>query len=191
MRPLKQANRHDPANGLHGDCHRTCLAMMLDMERDAVPNYAEQAGEDWILFHQLFEDWLNTKGYATFNIAFAADFDDVMRTMRHMNPGTFYLLGGTSRNGTGHSVVCINNKILADPSLDNSGIVGPMSDGYFYITILIPANQKANLVKPDPDPEYAGRAESAPEPCPECGNDNPAKKCIGCRHKFEVAGDPS
>lgn len=28
MRLQKQAHRHDPASGVWGDCHRTCVAMV-------------------------------------------------------------------------------------------------------------------------------------------------------------------
>ena len=35
----KQANRHDPENGIFGDCYRTCLAGLLGVDRDSVPHH--------------------------------------------------------------------------------------------------------------------------------------------------------
>jgi hypothetical protein len=58
--------------------------------------------------------------------------------MKAINPGVFYLLGGQSRTDCGHSVVCLDDAIIWDPSLTDAGIVGPMEDGYYWITVLIP-----------------------------------------------------
>jgi len=158
MTPHKQRNRHRPEEGIYGDCHRTCLAMLLDLEPEEVPNFAEQAPNQWVEFHALFEDWLSKRGLATFTIPFDAAPEAVLQHMRIMNPGVFYILGGMSRSEVGHSVVALNDHIIADPSLTDSGIVGPMEDGYTYITILIPLHQKANGVR-TPDPDYVGLRE--------------------------------
>jgi len=39
MKLQKQAFRHDPSNGMYGDCHRTAIASILGVERDTVPNF--------------------------------------------------------------------------------------------------------------------------------------------------------
>jgi hypothetical protein len=160
MVPLKQKYRHNPAEGAYGDCHRTCLAMILELERDTVPNFAEHAHEQWGLWQDLVNEFLAEHGMGMFRIAFAADLDAVLHYMLQVNPGIFYILGGSSRNGTGHSVVCVNDKIIADPSLDDSGIVGPMEDGHFWIEVLVPALTVNRLNLPRPDLAYAGVSEN-------------------------------
>lgn len=158
MRVLKQANLHDPENDIWGDCHRTCIAMLLNLERDEVPNFAEVAKDDADKFHALVRDWLAGRGYATFSLAFDADLDSVLSTMRGMNPGTFYLLGGMSRTGCAHSVIGLNDRIIADPSRTDSGIVGPI-DGYYWITVLVPMILRASSTTVESDPLYCGQAE--------------------------------
>jgi len=39
MRP--QTQLHRGGTGVYGDCYRTCLAMVLDMDRDEVPHFCE------------------------------------------------------------------------------------------------------------------------------------------------------
>lgn len=54
--------------------------------------------------------------------------DDVLLSVRNMNGhggSIIYLLGGESRNDCGHTVVCQDDRIVWDPSIDKSGIVGP------------------------------------------------------------------
>ena len=41
MRPQQQKFKHDPANGSYGDCFRTALACILDLDRDEVPHFNE------------------------------------------------------------------------------------------------------------------------------------------------------
>jgi hypothetical protein len=161
MTPHKQRNRHRPEEGIYGDCHRTCIAMLLDLEPEEVPNFAARAPDQWVEFHGLFEDWLNARGLATLSVIFegSVGLGAVLHHMRVINPGTFYILGGLSRSGCGHSVVGLGDQIIADPSLSDAGIVGPMEDGYYYLTFLIPLHQKANGVAPPADPEYAGLQE--------------------------------
>ena len=39
MQRLTQANLHKPADGIFGDCARTCMAMILGLDRDSIPNF--------------------------------------------------------------------------------------------------------------------------------------------------------
>lgn len=161
MKPLKQKYRHNPEKGEFGDCHRTCLAMLLEVERDSVPNFAEQAADNWSLWQELVNEFLAEHRMGMFRIAFADSLESVLHYMRQVNPGIFYTLSGSSRNGTGHVVVAINDRIVADPALDDSGIVGPMSDGYFWVEVLVPGLMVNRLTLPRPDLAYKGLAEGA------------------------------
>jgi hypothetical protein len=62
----------------------------------------------------------------------------VLTGLKGYAPGIFCLLGGTSRSGCGHTVIVCDGEIAWDPSQANSGIVGPMSDGFFWLTFLVP-----------------------------------------------------
>lgn len=46
----------------------------------------------------------------------------------------YYLLGGDAGRGTGHTVVGFGGTIVHDPHPDNVGLIGPMDDGYYWVT---------------------------------------------------------
>ena len=75
---------------------------------------------------------------ATFAFPADAELAGVLQHMAVLNPGIHYLLSGSRRNGTNHVVVACGGEIVHDPALDDSGIVGPMDNGFFYVEILVP-----------------------------------------------------
>lgn len=133
----KQAFRHRPEKGEFGDCHRTAIACILDIPRDEVPNFGEFYGIPGA-FHAAERQFLASRGLALVNVVFQAPLDQVLMTMGATNPDAYYLLGGTSRTGVGHSVVGLGGQIIWDPSIDDAGIVGPMDDGLYWISYLVP-----------------------------------------------------
>lgn len=38
MKPVRQLYRHDPANGVYGDCWRACIASVLELPIEDVPH---------------------------------------------------------------------------------------------------------------------------------------------------------
>lgn len=153
MRIQKQRYRHKPEEGIYGDCHRTCIAMLMSLDRDEVPHFAHGDPPDW---RARETEFLAEHGFGNFVIGFSCTLDELFNYMRHVNPGVFYILSGSSKNGTGHSVVAINDSIIADPSLDDSGIVGPMEDGLYWIQTLVPGIVVNRLNLPRPDMGYVG-----------------------------------
>lgn len=141
MKPQKQLIRHDPANGQYGDCHRTAIACVLDMDAADVPHFMDRTpgkGEAPEA-ERLVEAWLNERGVTQISIIFPGSLtaDEVMTTVMNVNsqrPGLAFLLGGESRTGVNHTVVCRDGKIVCDPSQTDAGIVGPCDDGYYWVT---------------------------------------------------------
>jgi hypothetical protein len=137
MKPQKQLNRHRPEDGIYGDCHRTAIAVCLDMDAKDVPHFMDGnvSGDD---AHDQVEAWLNERGICTINVVFPGEtpLSDVLKTVALTNHRSMpvFILGGQSRNGCNHSVVCCDGEIACDPSLDDSGIVGPCDDGYYWLT---------------------------------------------------------
>ena len=146
MKPQKQLFRHRPAEGIFGDCHRTAIACVLDMDAKDVPHFmdgspgksdgpgeTEKANDA----NDRVEAWLNERGIATINMAFDGKMplQDILSTVANINRSRpVFILGGMSRNGVNHSVVCCDGEIVCDPSLDDSGIVGPCDDGWWWLT---------------------------------------------------------
>lgn len=138
MTPLKQRNRHRPEDGVWGDCHRACVASMLDLPLDAVPHFGD-GGCDNVEFDRRVREYLASQRIAPVTTIFSGSespLADVLDCVGHLNPGMHYIIGGKSRAGCGHSVIGFDRKIVFDPSLDENGIVGPMDDGFYWITFL-------------------------------------------------------
>lgn len=138
MTPNKQLNLHDPAAGVIGDCWRTCIACLLDKSPSDVPHFVDGCWDDAATAARRTRQYLATLGLNFIEYPMQAELTDVLRSVGSINPDQHYLLSGNSRNGTGHTVVCYNDQIVWDPSRDESGIVGPMDDGLFWIVWLTP-----------------------------------------------------
>lgn len=139
MTPHKQLHRHLPDQGQIGDCWRTCFACLLDMQPAEVPHFVEHCWQNSELGRRNAATWLAPRGLHIVELAYSGELQAVLDFMKTCNPGTYFLLGGNSRNGCGHSVIVCDGEIVWDPSLDDAGIVGPMDDGYYWITFLVPA----------------------------------------------------
>lgn len=138
MKPQKQLYRHNPADGVYGDCHRTAIACLLDLDVEEVPHvYASGATPKaaW----SAMEAWLHEHyELRQVSVAYTGDssLEQVLASIDSANPDLSFILGGTSRTGCNHSVVCKGVRIVCDPSLDNAGIVGPCDDGLWWVTFL-------------------------------------------------------
>lgn len=139
MIPQKQLYRHDPANGVYGDCYRTVIACLLDLAPTDVPHINEDTGASGMKEQgDAMDVWLAGRGLREINIAFPGDtpLADVLSTMEAMNPGLRFMITGTSRNETNHCVICRSGEIEWDPSLTDSGIVGPADNGFWLASFL-------------------------------------------------------
>lgn len=131
----KQLLRHNPEAGIYGDCHRTAIACLLNLHPAEVPHFMENNQDNWL---QLEQEWLKSRNLWTVSTVYQAKLETVLEAIEAMNPGVYGLLGGQSKNGCGHSVVICGGKIVWDPALDDSGIIGPMEDGLYWVTYLVP-----------------------------------------------------
>lgn len=138
MRPQTQAFRHDPANGVHGDCYRTALAVLLGKDRDEVPHFLHD-GCDALDFNDRIAEYLATLDMQHFSIPLQAD--DAKAAMVYLSacsPDVPCILSGMSPRGTCHAVVVLNGSMVCDPHPDGGGLVAPCTDGYFWIELATP-----------------------------------------------------
>ena len=122
MIPIKQRRRHNPEKGEYGDCSTAALASILELPYEDVPDFAfsETQRDD-------IRAWLKSIGRDLIWFVWNGDFplSEIQERMKLWNPDVYYFLLGNSSNDVCHVVVCLNGEIVHDPSLDNSGIVGP------------------------------------------------------------------
>jgi|HubBroStandDraft_1064217.scaffolds.fasta_scaffold109856_3 hypothetical protein len=131
MKPQKQRNHHRPAEGVYGDCFRTVIASMLELEPEEVPHENRELGDGEQ--DTLMNVWLAGRGLRFVQVPYAVDPEDAMGIMAEMYPGLLYVLGGRSRTGVNHFVICRDREIVSDPSLTDAGIVGRCDDDHVWI----------------------------------------------------------
>lgn len=137
MKYHKQTILHDPANGKWGDCFRTCLACLLDLDPHEVPHFMHGGDLDMGEVWASVDEWLSERGLQRAVFAFQADVDEVLQTMGHMNPTVAYMLMGESPRGTNHEVVARGGEIVNDPHPEGGGLVGPADNGFVYVEMLV------------------------------------------------------
>jgi hypothetical protein len=127
MTPCRNLSHHDPANGVVGDCHRCCIAAVLDLDPSEVPHFTQialETGRPWL---EVQNEWLASYGFSYMRIAYLGHetLETVLATTALNCPGAPLILGGTAAVAPcAHSVVIMDGKIIMDPS--DSGIVGPL-----------------------------------------------------------------
>lgn len=126
MIPITQLYKHDPENGMWGDCWTACLASILELPREEVPHVYDK-GVDGVEGRRHARLWLEGQGLTLISTVFmgSENLKDLMYSQLVNNPDIHYILGGESKNGICHAVVAINDRIVWDPAIDKSGIVGP------------------------------------------------------------------
>lgn len=149
MTPQKQLFLHNPPETI-GDCERTAIACLLDLPVTEVPHFGQHYWDNPDAFNRAEDEYLLSVGYVRAQVPYNHPLDEVLGSMRFCAPDVYYLLSGTSRTGVNHTVICLNDTIVWDPSTIDSGIVGPCSDGHYWVTLLIQSRFSAATSKQTP-----------------------------------------
>ena len=137
MHFTKQKFRHDPENGVYGDCFRTALACILDLPCDDVPHFMEDNNPDFDVLWERVDEWLHERNLRLFKVAFDCELQELLDMMGRLNGDIYYFLSGKSKTGVIHTVICYGGQIIHDPSRDNSGIIAPCDeDNVYWVDIL-------------------------------------------------------
>lgn len=134
MIPVKQRIRHAPTAGAFGDCHRACMASILELVYEEVPHFADgwPSSEE---FARREREFLLGLGFVPIVTGYIADsLDRVLACLAVTNPDNYYILGGGTAAGTGHSVVGLNDRIVHNPG--SAQIIGPLDDGLYLVTFI-------------------------------------------------------
>ena len=138
---MKQKYKHDPDNGIFGDCYRTCLAYILGLDRDDVPHYITTMDKEcWAKEIQpKYDTYLADRGWQELAIPVTeAPLDQILEWSKTRTPfAVRAMLTGRSNTGCNHVVVINNGEVELDPSIDEAGIIGPCDDGFYWVTWII------------------------------------------------------
>lgn len=142
MKELKQFYFHRPERGEIGDCWRTCIACLLNADSPAsVPHYLWDMfsldDDNWQHVLAKQNEWLSSKGlrFVEYPVT-AGSLEGLRAYLAHYYKDMYVMVGCNSKHG-GHEVIMKNGDYMWDPSKDDSGCVGPMNDGYYWIGNLI------------------------------------------------------
>ncbi len=141
MREQKQLYRHIPEQRLIGDCWRTCIACILDVAPDTIPHYYEMFWGQGEVISDKVHEATNKELKKSYGVVFVetpleATYEQLRTYLKHYYKDMYVIVGCNSKNG-GHSVIMKNDDYMWDPAIDNSGCVGPMDDGYYWIGLLL------------------------------------------------------
>ncbi|MER8478407.1 GcrA family cell cycle regulator [Mesorhizobium sp. M1163] len=106
------------------------------MPAEEVPHWHEDlSGAEQSARH---DAWLREREILRISIPVVADaLEKALEWGAYYSRGMAYILAGRSRNDTNHVVICRGQEIIWDPAIDDSGVVGPCSDGYFWFEFLV------------------------------------------------------
>lgn len=138
MTPHKQLNPHSPAHGVWGDCYRTAIACILDVEPATVPHVMDGGTVTGDEADALMRRHLARLGYSLFAVPYhGLTLEELLAEQKRTNPDMHYMLGGISRTGCGHWVICKDGEIVHDPSRAEAGIIGPHEGGYYWTVVVV------------------------------------------------------
>ncbi len=120
MKPVPQTRLSDNDNKIYGNCWEACLASLLEIPIEDVPELNAGDPEDteglWVLNTNT---WLATRGLMFLEFPSLPPDD-----YAHMGIDTYHIIIGPSprKNGS-HAVVGRNGKIVHDPHPDKTGLL--------------------------------------------------------------------
>lgn len=146
MKFHKQSIPHIPIAGKIGDCFRTALACLLDLEPSEVPHfvsmYYDPSGKvDNISMNKHVKDWLSAQGYMLLDMPYELDIPplDLIYNIGAMTgPDILYLVTGMSNVGA-HVVIACGSQLLWNPS--HNDLIGPIN-GMYWVSYLLPVSMR-------------------------------------------------
>ncbi len=142
MTPLKQRFKHDPTNGVWGDCQRAAVASIFDLALNDVPDFGD-GGPSSEEFRRRIDAFMERYGLVAVSVPYNCTLEQLLEATALQANNVYFLLGGTSRTGVNQTVVGYNGKIIHDPSLTDAGITGPCDDGYYWIEYFVARHPSA------------------------------------------------
>lgn len=120
MIPVRQTVFTDEAKGIKGNCFCACLASLLDLEIDEVPEFDKMAPGEW---QKPFIEFLFKRG---FNFIGTLKFGDWLNELDVGLRG-FVIVGGISPRCAerGHSVIYYHSEPYFDPHPSDAFLVEP------------------------------------------------------------------
>lgn len=107
MKPVEQTKVHAPHEGINGNCFASCLASMMELPIEAIPQFEEYMGDPVVW--SMATNWLRYYG---------------LKVTRHTTPpqGFSIATGPSPRWSEHHCCIVHNGKMVHDPHPAKSGL---------------------------------------------------------------------
>jgi hypothetical protein len=124
MIPVIQTRLSTPDKPAYGNCFTACIASILELPIEQVPNFIDY-GRDWFIpFLQFIEDagYTYDGTYYIKNRRTPEELERFHRTFEGVDG--YYIVGGGSPRGfsLGHAVVYKGGELVHDPHPDGGGV---------------------------------------------------------------------
>ncbi len=123
MKPINQSI-------IDGDCFRACIASILEVELDKIPNFMAAALDGPDFFETYTNRWLETQPFMLIDLI-VNDDEEMRETVERTLRGCYVIATGKSPRGTDdkhmHAVVWKDGKMVHDPCPGGLGIEGKPS----------------------------------------------------------------
>ncbi len=118
------------------DCLKCCIASLLHLPYEAVPNFfagLPQGVPVPATVNEFMQRWFNDRGHYLIEVPMSADsVEEMMQMLAMLHPGLNMMLSGKSPRGKDHAVIVRDGQLIHDPSRDGGGIIGPCYTGLYY-----------------------------------------------------------
>lgn len=136
MTPVKQQFLHNPPE-TYGDCHRAALASLLDLPINDVPHFMHGLSQgEGEVFKAREVEFLDSRGLLMITVPVECALEQVFEVAGVWGCGSLFLLGGSAGRDCGHTVVAGPDGIVHDPHPRSIGIIGPMDDGFYWVSFV-------------------------------------------------------
>lgn len=132
-------NRHEPENGVYGDCLRACIASILSIEDPlTVPHFFEDTPDGEIAHARLKEYLLREHKLIPFYVGVQGE--TVEEALEFIggdgNENVTYLLMGYNGEND-HIVVCRGNTVEHDPAWIKRSLKGPCAQSGCFVAVFL------------------------------------------------------
>jgi hypothetical protein len=119
-----------------GDCIRACVASILELPMEMVPNFVHTGEDPYGLWKYALIGWLTVRGVGLDCYL----YDDEP-------PGRWCIIGGPGPRGHQHCVVGFNREMVWDPHPSGEGLVTAQDVWYLVPTSVRPPGSGANAAR--------------------------------------------
>lgn len=119
MNKVNQRIKHDPENGIYGDCMRASIASLLELQYEEVPHFYTVDSTE--VFDKNIRKFLKSKGFALLTV-WPVDFKNESHAV-HGQTGIHHIISGNTIRGTYHATVGLDGVVVHDPHESKDGLI--------------------------------------------------------------------